>query len=97
LASTIEDAGISPTLIANDGRVVILGEQSLLEGRFTGAGARQLLLYGKRGTNYTLQSRTGFGAGSSWANRITITVTNVPHSVTPPSAALPIIYFRVRE
>lgn len=93
----MENTGYAPTLLANDGRVVVLGAESLLEGRLSSAGQRQLLVYGKLGTNYTLQSRFGFGAGTSWANRIGVMITNIPQTVIPPSATAPLIYFRLRQ
>jgi hypothetical protein len=96
LAATMEQESIVPTLLTTDGRVVVLGSQALLEGRVSPAGQRLLTVYGRVGTNYTLQSRFSLSSGT-WANRIVVTLTNVSQTISTPSSTAPLIYFRVRE
>jgi hypothetical protein len=93
---TRAEEGLEPTKLLNDGRVVILGVRPLLEARLTG-GQRQLAIYGRLGSNYTLQSRFGFGTGTVWANRSTLTMTNTFRVLPAPSATAPIIMFQLRQ
>lgn len=85
-----------PTLLLNDGRVVIIGTRPLLEARFAGT-QRQLVLYGKLNSNYVLQSRSGFNAGSVWQNRSTVTMTNMARAVAAPSPTAPLIFYQLRQ
>ena len=93
----MDDPDVVPALLANDGRVVIVGNAPLLEGTVNGAGLRQLVVYGQVGTNYTLQSRTSHAAGTIWQNRSTITMTNIARTIPAPSPTTPVIFFRLRQ
>jgi hypothetical protein len=88
--------GPDPTLILNQGRVVILGNRPLLEARVEN-GQRQLVLYGRVGSNYTVQSRLNLLPGNAWANRSTITMTNSARVIAAPSSTAPLIFFQVRQ
>jgi hypothetical protein len=88
--------GPEPTLLLNAGRVVILGTQPLLEARTVGS-QRQLVIYGKVGTNYTIQSKTSLAPTATWANRSTLTMTNNIRVVPAPSQTAPLIYFQLRQ
>jgi hypothetical protein len=68
----------------------------LLEARIN-AGQRQLLLYGKPGLTYTIESRFGFAPGTSWATRNSFAMTNSVRVVAAPSAAAPLIFYRLRN
>jgi hypothetical protein len=96
LTYTRMGSGPEPTVILNDGRVVILGNRPLLEARLD-SGQRQLVLYGRVGSNYTVQSRLNMAPGSAWANRSTITMTNSVRVVPAPSATAPIIFYQLRQ
>jgi hypothetical protein len=96
LIPTRATEGPEPTMLLNEGRVVVLGVRPLLEARMTG-GQRQLAIYGRLGSNYTLQSRFGYGSGTVWANRSTVTMTNTLRVIPAPSATAPIIFFQLRQ
>jgi hypothetical protein len=96
LTYTRMETGPDPTVILNDGRVVILGNRPLLEARLNG-GQRQLVLYGRVGSNYTIQSRLNLAPGNAWANRSTLTMTNSVRVVPAPSQTAPVIYFQLRQ
>ncbi len=89
-------AGAEPTLILNEGRVVIVNTRPLIESRMAGA-QRQLVVYGKLGSNYFLQSRTNFSAGIGWQTRNTVTMTNMTRVITAPNQTTPIIFFQLRQ
>ncbi len=88
--------GPEPTLLLNAGKVVILGAQPLLESRING-GQRQLVIYGKVGTNYTIQSKTSLAPTATWASRSTLTMTNNIRVVPATSPTDPLIFFQLRQ
>jgi len=83
-------------LLLNEGRVVVVGTRPLLEARLTGT-LRQLILYGKLGSNYTLQSRTNVVTGTGWQNRNTVTMTNMARTIPAPSPTAPSIFYQLRQ
>jgi hypothetical protein len=88
-------SGVEPALFVTDGRVVVVGTLPLLESRFGANKQRQLVIYGRPGSIYTLQSRFGLGPTTPWANRMNVTPTSTAHNVSPPSPAAPLIYYRL--
>ncbi len=96
-SSVMDDPSLVPAVLGNDGRVVVIGDQALLEGTVNSRGQRQLAIYGRVGSNYTLQSRFGSGPGTTWATRNTFPLTNVVQTITPPNATSPLIFFRLRQ
>jgi hypothetical protein len=96
MAYTPAAAGLTPTLLANSGRITIIGAQGLLEARLTN-NQRQLVLYGKPGVTYTIESRFGFGPGTAWVTRSSFAMTNSVRVVTAPSALAPLIFYRLRN
>ena len=85
-----------PTRLLNAGRIVILGTQPLLEARISG-GQRQLVLYGKVGTNLTVQSKTSLSSTAAWANRSTVTMTKSVRVIAAPSPTVPLIFYQLRQ
>jgi len=96
LTATRMAPGPEPTVLLSEGRVVVLGLRPLLEARLTG-GVRQLAIYGRLGSNYTVQSRFGFGTGTTWANRSTLTMTNTFRTLAAPSPTVPLIFYQLRQ
>jgi hypothetical protein len=92
----MEREGAAPTLITIDGRVAILGTQPLLESRISG-GQRQLVIYGKVGTNYTVQSRTSLAPPATWANRSTVAMTNNVRVIAAPAGPGSLIFYQLRQ
>ncbi len=88
--------GPDPTLIFNDGRVVVVSARPLLEARLIG-GQRQLMIYGKLGSNYSVQSRTALVGTPGWQNRTTVTMTNMVRTISAPSQTAPVIYYQLRQ
>ncbi len=74
VAATLAEAGPAPTLLANEGRVVTVNGQPLLEAFQTGSG-RVLALYGRTGTNYLLETSINFGV--SWQSWQSVTLSNL--------------------
>ena len=68
----------------------------VLEAMLTGGSARQLLFYGRPGTNYTLQSATSLSPTTSWLPFASYTLTNSFHYVSLPNTNA-IIFHRLRR
>jgi hypothetical protein len=93
-----EPAGLEPALLANNNRVVIVAAQPLIEAIRNRSGVRQLILYGRTGATYTLQSKFAFGPGSAnWVNRSVITMTNTSQTISASSQSQPLMYFRLMQ
>ena len=85
-----------PFTIINNGRVVVVADRSLLEALQSSNGQRNLLLYGKPATNYTVESTESLFP-SVWSNVLSVTVTNLPQLLPLQSNSVPAIFYRARE
>jgi len=99
LAGTRATAGMTPSTVANDGRVVIVGDQPLLETLPANNGNRQLMFYGKRNSTNRIQYATRLGTDVVWTNRATITIsTSNQYRVLPVgNTPLPPVFYRVQS
>jgi len=97
MAGTRVGAGLMPSTLANDGRVVIVGDQPLLETLPPNNGNRQLMFYGRRNTTNRVQYATRLGTNVVWTNRATITVTTSnQYRVLPVgNSPAPPVFYRV--
>jgi len=99
MAATRATTGLTPSMLANDGRAVVVGSQPLLETLFPTNGNRQLMFYGKRNSTNRVQYATRLGTNVVWTNRATITITTtnqyrvLPVGNTPP----PPVFYRVQS
>jgi len=94
---TRADPGLAPTLLANHGRVAIIGTQPLIDARLNN-GAREILVYGRAGLTYQLQYATNF-ANPIWTLRSQVTFTNLSRIFLPgntPPTNRP-SFFRARQ
>ena len=60
---------LPPTPLANDGRIIVLGEQPLIEGRLVRSGSqtrREISVYGLPNRSFTLQSSTQPDDEEAW-------------------------------
>jgi len=99
VAGTRASTGLTPSTLANDGRVVVVGSQPLLETLPPTNGNRQLMFYGKRNSTNRVQYATRLGTNVVWTNRATVTITTsnqyrvLPVGNTPP----PPVFYRVQS
>ena len=98
--STKAGAGLTPTLLANDGKIVVISTQPLLDAHFNSANRRELTLYGNRNVTYTIQSSTNLANESFWRYRGAVFMgTNlfrtalVGDNPAPPAPA----FFRLKQ
>jgi hypothetical protein len=95
VVTTQAEPGLPPTPLANHGRVAIISEQPLLEAM---AGQdRQLVLYGKPGETYVLESTATPAVANSWAPVGQITLTGVSAAVPVLPSVTSAIFYRARS
>jgi len=90
-------AGLTPSALANDGRVAIISEQPLLEARWSSGSGRQLILYGKPGQAYTIESAANAADTGAWQVWQQVTLTNSFGLLVPETNAAPAIFYRARQ
>lgn len=76
------------------GRVVVIGQEPLLEGQLSANSGRTLILYGNPGTNYQVLFSTNAMGG--WQNGQTTLMTNLMDSI-PLGDATPQIFYRAKS
>jgi hypothetical protein len=82
---------------AGQGRVVIVGQDSLLEPRLVG-GVRNLIVYGPIGTNYQVESCNDLGNAGGWsAATAPFTMTNLALSFQFPPDTNSAAFYRTRQ
>lgn len=87
--------GLAPSLLLNHGRAVVVNREPLVEA-FTASNARTLVLYGRPGTNYTVESAPG--PLGPWQPQTSITPTSLFTVFdTSASADAPGIFYRAIE
>jgi hypothetical protein len=81
-------------LIAQVGRVVVIGAQPLLESAIGANSSRTLTLYGNPGVNYDLLSTTNIANTNSWSTVGSVTMSQLVQSVSLGSATNPVQFFQ---
>jgi hypothetical protein len=95
VSGTRAQPGLAPTMLANDGRVVVVGEQPLVEALLVG-GVRTLSLYGKPGTNYMIETTATPAIPASWTPWRSLLLSELL-GTTPADAGGPAIFYRATE
>jgi hypothetical protein len=88
--------GLAPSVLAHEGRVVVVGSQPLLEASIGNLGARTLALYGKPGTNYIIETSSNPADAGSWTTWTNRTPASLQESLPAPSGT-PTIFYRARQ
>jgi hypothetical protein len=99
MSAGVMAAGVEPTLLINDGRVVVVGTRPLLEARITPANQREVTLYGRRNTSYVIEFSTNLVNGGTWRPRGTVlgvNMTNLTQSLLLNLPAPP-VWYRARQ
>jgi hypothetical protein len=93
------DGGLAPTPLVNDGRVIVLGEQPLLEARTLSANQREVAVYGLPGRTYTLESSTHPKQADAWQTwrNVTLSEQGDWKTVTSDGSGLPEIFYRTKQ
>ncbi len=88
------DPGLPPTVLLNDGRVVVIGDRVLLEAQAGTNGTGLLTFYGVPGVPYAIETSPDATAWSTW---LPFTPTNLVERIPLPAPAGPVIFYRARE
>ncbi len=88
--------GLAPTALLNNGRVVVVNGQPLLDAHLDSPGARALTLYGRPGTNYMIQTSSIPSLPGSWADWHSMTLSNLLET-TGANTNTPTIFYRAKE
>ncbi len=97
ISAVRQGTGLPPGTLVNDGRVVVIGAQPLLEAQRSGSGAREMTLYGHPGVHYTLESISNYLDGQGWTPWREVTMTNLTERLPLADPAPPVIFYRARE
>ena len=95
--SALQNDGTQITnLVAQPGRVVIVAEQPVLEGELAPDGTRSLMVYGKVGSSYVVESSSTLSS-SSWALMGRFPMTNISLRVAGLAASSSPAFYRSYE
>jgi hypothetical protein len=97
LAWTKPDSAPLGQTFAQSGRVVVIGNEPLLEAGFTTNGARQLTLYGKAWMSYQIERSTNLGDPLAWMPVRHFAQTNILTTLTGLAAPSPNTFYRAME
>jgi hypothetical protein len=91
-------AGLAPSSILNDGRVVLIGNQPLLEARSGPGGLRVVSLYGHPGKSYSVEISTVPENSGSWQPWRSVELSDFLHSIDATEGTnFPSNFYRARE
>ncbi len=90
--------GLAPSIILNDGRVVLIGAQPLLEARSGAGSLRVLSLYGHPGTTYAVETSTVPENPGSWQPWRSVQLLDYLHLIDAIEGTNnPSLFYRARE
>jgi hypothetical protein len=73
--------GLAPSVILHDGRVVLIGDQPLLEARSSAGGLRVIALYGHPGKTYSVETSAVPENPNSWQPWRSVQLPDFLHSI----------------
>lgn len=89
-------SGLAPTALLNDGRLVIVNGQPLLEAALDRGGSRSLTLYGQPGTNYVIETTGTPSNPASWTPLLNRTPASLQETISIGNSS-PAIFYRARQ
>lgn len=97
-ALTLSCGSSVTALVVNNGEVLVLGNEPLLQPALGAGGQRQLTILGKVGNAYTLEYSTNVGPSAVWTPLdLRVCITNPSVTVTLPGYSGPQVYYRAVE
>ena len=97
LSARQANGSVLSRMLSNDGRVILVNVEPLLEARITGGGIRQLILYGEPGLSYQLQYSGDLSDTNHWKNWIRVPLTNLFQVIENVDPNGPNVFFRAYE
>jgi hypothetical protein len=83
--------------LGQNGRVVVIGAEPLLEIPLTEARKQALILYGRPGTVYAIQAATNLAPTASWQSITNLSLTNIAQVIPAINTSAPRIFYRAAE
>ncbi|MGC9037027.1 MAG: hypothetical protein ACP5K7_14500 [Verrucomicrobiia bacterium] len=83
IQGTKTNGGFVANVFARVGRIVIVGQQPVLEARLGADGSRRLIIYGTSGATYQIQSTTVLETPQGWGVVAEVTITNSTPTIIP--------------
>jgi hypothetical protein len=91
------DASAIANLIAQSGRAVIIGQQSLLEAGQPQGAVRPITLYARPVSAYALEYSGSVGSTANWKRMTPVVVNSLVTSMVGPSGEFSNIFYRAVE
>ena len=88
--------GFQPSALLNNGRVVVIEAEPLVEALIRTNNTRDLFLYGRFGVSYTVETSTSFNP-PNWIPGSPLTMTNLYHLIPLTNPPGSLIFYRARE
>ena len=93
--TALRDTGVPiPRALAGTGRVVVVGNEPLLEAIMTTNHQRLLVLYGEPGNGYVVQTSTSLEVPMQWQTAWQGSLTNLSLTIQAPGNTNGSIYYR---
>ncbi|HTG43797.1 MAG TPA: hypothetical protein VK633_04635, partial [Verrucomicrobiae bacterium] len=97
LLTTRAAEGLDPSLLLRQGRATIIGNEPLLESRFNPGGERELILYGRAGLPYVIESSANPSNPAGWSTFKEVSLTNFFQVQILSTADPAILFYRARK
>ncbi|PYL00358.1 MAG: hypothetical protein DME19_05355 [Verrucomicrobia bacterium] len=97
IQATEAGAAALTNVFVNGGRVVVIGNEPLLEAQLTAEGTRNLVLYGKPGSSYQLEYSGDLSGANNWTNWVRVPLTNLFQVIENVDPNGPDVFFRAYE
>ena len=97
LATTKPDASSVSQLVAQSGRVVVVGHESLLEALRAPDGSRTLRLYARTNATYAIEYANALSGSNRWTSWVRVPMTNFSATFQPTQPIAPSVFYRAYE
>jgi hypothetical protein len=96
LASRTDGSAIGG-IVVQPGRLVVVGNEPLLESSMGTNQSRNLTLYGKPWASYEIQYSTNLADLAGWAHALRVPMTNLVKTISGLDAGRPVAFYRAYE
>lgn len=97
LAATRPDASPVSQLVAQSGRVVVVGYQPLLEALRAPDGSRTLMLYARPNATYAIEYANALSGSNRWTSWVRVPMTDLSTTLQPTQPIEPSVFYRAYE
>jgi len=97
VAATKPDTSAVSQIISQSGRVVVVGQEPLLEALRALDGSRRLQLYARSNATYTIEYANTLSGGNGWTSWLHVPMTNLLATFQPSQPMTPSVFYRAYE